>query len=1137
MIYQGSFNIEIVILSIVIAILSSFASFQINSRIVHNKEASSKIWLLLGTIITALGIWTMHFTGMLSVHSSMNITYYINLTILSFLVTIICTFPVIFILSRTKANVLSKIIALTIMGIGITVMHIIGVISMRVDAKVHFNIDLILLGFILAVCVSYGFVELSIYIDRSKIQSVRKKLMSSILIGTGIASVHYLQMAAVTLTKIPPSEDPNKIITFSYFSNPISTEILAFLLGLSIFIVIVTIIAIIYYEKNIAEKLQQISEIHYNSLFENNPSLIFTLDKNGVIIGINPMGLEMLKCTKETVISKTLFSFFMEEEQHSVKNRFQHLLDEERRKFESKMKDARGNWIPMHIALVPIMIHGEMNGAFVIASDTSELTKSKERIKKAQKDLFNTIRRQQGMTIKFVKIGKEFIHTLGEGQLLGKLGLTPAMLVGKSLYDIFPKQEADIRFRAYDKAWDGEITTYEANLNGVDYFATLSPVIQNGKVKEVIISGADITKRKKAERVLAKSEKFYMNILSVMNEGIYIHREDGSNYPLNENAFKMLGINRAIFDKVRLDLLTNHFTDKDDNPLIFENLPLYITLKTGRSFTGEIIGFKRNGKRAWLLVNTKLIEPHDQSGSPQVLVTMSDITFQKEIEIQLKESNALRRTIIDSLPIGMIVIDNDRKIAALNKPCFQLFNIQGSVSDVVGKSVIPYYESFYLESDVQMKRINEIMSNKITVIDEVKLWNNRIVKRTYFPFYMDGELKGHLWTFDDITERKKLEEQIIISREEAVKANLAKSDFLSKVSHELRTPLNGILGFSQLLEMDETLTIKQSGYVQEVLKGGRHLLSLINDILELSRIEAGKLKLSITSMKVVPIVNECLNLISSSAFNKNIHIFNQLHKCAEQYVLADQVKLKQIILNLLDNAVKYNRENGEIFISCECRDDHLILHIKDSGIGIPFAEQARIFEPFYRIEHVHNEGTGIGLALVKQFIQLMGGEAGVESRINMGSDFWISIPASQSFTADQHHLIEKRDRFLALQKDYRILYIEDNLLNLQLVTDIFNMVPGVTLFTSMNGKEGIEIVKEQQINLILLDLQLGEMNGFQVFEYLLSNRLIEDIPVLALSANAMPDNIHLALSKGFDDYITKPINVSEFLGVIAKYLA
>ncbi|TDL61505.1 PAS domain-containing sensor histidine kinase [Rhodococcus qingshengii] len=650
-------------------------------------------------------------------------------------------------------------------------------------------------------------------------------------------------------------------------------------------------------------------------------------------------------------------------------------------------------------------------------------------------------------------------------------------------------------------------------------------------------SGVDLSELKSAKEIIDNSEKRYKNILSVMPEGVILYGADHKKIPLNENAYKMFNLDIETFHE-KLNILEPNFpfVDTDGNPLALEDYPVAITLKTGESITGRVIGIRSTGKTRWISINTKLLEPRDSTDVPQVLVTMTDITKQKETEIKLRESNALLRTIIDGIPIGIIVINTDRKIVAVNRPCLELFRINEPRQNLIGQPAAKYYQPSYKHSEEEKEKVKGILANNIPVVDEVEMLNDRLIKRSYFPFYIDEELKGHLWAFEDITERKAMESGILRAKEDAVKANKAKSAFLANMSHELRTPLNAILGFSQLLELQETLTEKQRIFVKEILKGGRHLLNLINEVLDLSRIESGKLKLSFENIKIASVIDECINFVGPTADLKGITITKKRNECETDCVCADKMRLRQILLNLLDNGIKYNRENGEIIISCESKDDFLTIHVRDTGIGIPPEAQTEIFEPFYRIENPLIEGTGIGLSLVKQLTILMGGKLGVESQLGVGSDFWVSIPMVQTHETNYPVLLEKNEMTLPEHKEYQILYIEDHLSNQQLVAEILGNIKGMKLHTACSGSEGIRAAENRKIDLILLDLKLPDMNGVEVFEGLKSNPQSTDIPVIALSANAMQEDIDRTLAEGFKEYITKPFDVPAFIEVILKHL-
>ncbi|MEH7376483.1 substrate-binding domain-containing protein [Neobacillus drentensis] len=402
----------------------------------------------------------------------------------------------------------------------------------------------------------------------------------------------------------------------------------------------------------------------------------------------------------------------------------------------------------------------------------------------------------------------------------------------------------------------------------------------------------------------------------------------------------------------------------------------------------------------------------------------------------------------------------------------------------------------------------------------------------------DNEEQAALVTISDITEWKNTENDLIRAKEEAEKANMAKSDFLSKMSHELRTPLNGILGFAQLLEMDETLNKEQDDFVQEILGGGRHLLSLINDILDVSRIETGQLKVSIEEVDLLTIINECINIVQPLAKKKRISIHNQLDQWQTVFVLADPIRLKQILLNLLDNAIKYNREGGKVIIFSYLKENDQFIHFVDTGVGLSVEEYQKVFIPFYRIEGTQEEGTGIGLYLVKQLVQLMGGNISVTSQKGVGSDFFFSLPLPNDLKAVMRwgeEVVLTEGNFRKADC-YRLLYIEDNESNLNLVRNIMKSQPSYTLLSARTGKEGLEMAANENVDLILLDLNLPDIHGYEIFDMLKTMKQTKDIAVIAVSANAIPQDIQYTLDKGFDNYVTKPFNVKEFLTIIRETL-
>ena len=391
----------------------------------------------------------------------------------------------------------------------------------------------------------------------------------------------------------------------------------------------------------------------------------------------------------------------------------------------------------------------------------------------------------------------------------------------------------------------------------------------------------------------------------------------------------------------------------------------------------------------------------------------------------------------------------------------------------------------------------------------------------------------------DITARKAIEEEVRSARGEAERASQAKSEFLSRMSHELRTPLNAILGFAQLLEMD-TLDPGQQESVDHILKGGRHLLELINEVLDISRIESGRMALSLEPVFLKEILDETVSLMQPLAADRKIKMASAPE--ARWHVMADRNRLRQVLLNLLSNAVKYNRESGLVAVSCESTADGRVrINVRDTGPGIPQEKMARLFVPFDRLGAGHSamEGTGIGLALSKGLVQLMGGEVGVESTVDEGSTFWVSLQLAEDPAMAVQLVPDAPSAVVAAtipQQSRTVLYIEDNLSNLQLLQRILATRPGIKLVEAMQGRLGLDLAREHHPDLILLDLHLPDLSGEEALLRLQAEPETRQIPVVVISADATRDRAARLLASGASAYVTKPLDVREFLAILDDVL-
>jgi signal transduction histidine kinase/CheY-like chemotaxis protein len=437
-------------------------------------------------------------------------------------------------------------------------------------------------------------------------------------------------------------------------------------------------------------------------------------------------------------------------------------------------------------------------------------------------------------------------------------------------------------------------------------------------------------------------------------------------------------------------------------------------------------------------------------------------------------------------------------------------------------------ETIALKREISTSKREQIVATKesehaITEVQMIMLTkaNSNLVKATIEATELAEKLE---------IAKKELE----IAKNLAEKASLAKSDFLSSMSHELRTPLNAILGFAQLLESSSPLpTESQSKRLNQITKAGWYLLELINQILELAVIESGKLNVLKENVSINEVILECQIMIEPQAQNNNITLqilpFDPLLT-----VHADKTRLKQVIFNLLSNAIKYNKNYGIVEVSCSTSTLGIIhIGIKDSGIGLSQEKLDQLFQPFNRLgqENGLKQGTGIGLMISKELVELMGGTIGVNSEVGVGSEFWIEfsrVPAQVKNAEAAVFSASKSSRISSKSKKI-LLYVEDNPANLALVEQIIIDYPNISLLTATDGNMGIAMARLHKPKVILLDINLPGISGYETLKILQNDETTAQIPVLAISANAMKSDQEKAMKAGFQSYITKPINIKEFI--------
>ena len=547
-------------------------------------------------------------------------------------------------------------------------------------------------------------------------------------------------------------------------------------------------------------------------------------------------------------------------------------------------------------------------------------------------------------------------------------------------------------------------------------------------------------------------------------------------------------------------------------------------------------------------MTTKLTDPLSHEAM------MTEVTSKQKREAALLKTGALQNAILTSANFSIIATDE--------KGIIQLFNVGAermlgySAAEVVNKinpsdihdqqEVKARAEALSLELSTPVAPGFEALAYKASrgIEDNYELTYIR-KDGSRFPAIISitalrddyDDILGYLLIGADNSVRKQVELDLNDAMALADKANLAKSDFLSSMSHELRTPLSAILGFAQLIESGSPApTPSQKRSIDQILQAGWYLLQLINEILDLALIESGKLSLSLEPISLDEVMQECQTMIEPQAQKRGITVRFPQFKVL-YFVKADRTRVKQVLINLLSNAIKYNKVNGTVDVFYNANiPGRIRICVGDSGEGLAPDKIAQLFQPFNRLgqEAGVKEGTGIGLVMTKRLVELMGGTIGVESTVSEGSVFWVEM----KLTAERQHTINEADLTTKIPTHvqphalHTLLYVEDNPANLMLVEDLIERRPDIRLLTARDGTQGIEVARVSLPDVILMDINLPGISGIQALKFLSEDPKTAHIPIMALSANAIPRDIQKGLEAGFFKYLTKPIKVNEFMNAL-----
>jgi PAS domain S-box-containing protein len=675
-----------------------------------------------------------------------------------------------------------------------------------------------------------------------------------------------------------------------------------------------------------------------------------------------------------------------------------------------------------------------------------------------------------------------------------------------------------------------------------------------------LLIGTDNTARKQAEEALLKAGALQSAIFNSANFSSIATDARGVIQIFNVGAERMLGYTAAevmnkitpadISDPQEVIARAKALSAELGTPIEPGFEALVFKASRGIEDIYELTYIRKDGSRFPAVVSVTALRDA-QNDIIGYLLIGTDNTARKQVETErmkldqrLRDQQFYTRSLFESNIDAIMTTNPSGSITDMNE---QMELLTGCARDeLIGTP----FKNYFTDPERAEASINQVLKEKkvtnyeLTV--QAKDGKKTVVSYNATTFFdRDGMLQGVFAAARDITESKRLDQVLHDKNAElenatfvAEKANLAKSEFLSSMSHELRSPLNAILGFAQLMETGSPLpTTSQKASIGQILQAGWYLLELINEILDLALIESGKLSLSLEPMSLSEVMLDCQAMIEPQAQKSGIRIsFPQFDQ--HSFVNADRTRVKQILVNFLSNAIKYNRAGGSVEVTCKANTaQRMRISVRDTGEGLSADKLAQLFQPFNRLgqEAGEEEGTGIGLVVSKRLVELMEGEIGAESTVGVGSVFWIELDS-----VVQPKLVFRKVDLAEISKVTvqqgaalrTLLYVEDNQANMELVEQLIARRPDMRLLTAGDGTRGIALARIHQPEVILMDINLPGISGIQALKILREDPVTAHIPVLAISANAMPHDIRRGLEAGFMRYLTKPIKVNEFMDAL-----
>lgn len=895
--------------------------------------------------------------------------------------------------------------------------------------------------------------------------------------------------------------------------------------------------------KQAEERLRQ-SEAHLRAIFESAAVGIIIVDEAGRFVQVNPKFQQMLGYTPEEIQGISFEGLTYLEDRSLSAQLYRELYAGEHDSYQVEKRYIHRNgqivWVRLSVSLIHLP-DAAAPLATGIVEDITERKQAEQRLHQSEMR-FRAIFESAGVGIVLVDQEGRFIQANPKFQQM--LGYTTDELSRITFREITHPDDYPIDRELFQAVLAGQRDSYQIEKRYIPKDGRIlwgkktASLVRSEDDQPLLLLGVveDITERKRVSQEL-HAIRARLNHLLASSPVVIFSCQPSGEYAttfISQNITAILGYEPREF--LADTQFWSSLVHPDDAPHVFADLA---QIPERRELSQEYRVLHREGTYRWVHTQLRLIcDPDDHP--IEIVGSLHDISQKKQAEEALRESEARFRTIFESADIGITLLNPEGYVIAANPKFQQMLGYSAeelrhmTFADYIHPDDLAQDAGFYRELQ-SGQRVSYKLEKRYIRKDGTIVWGWVTVSLMDVPANPAGIA---VRIVEDVTQRKQVEIDLQQAKEAAEAANHAKSAFLATMSHELRTPLNAILGFAQLMARDRSLSLEHQEFLRMIERSGEHLLALINDVLEVSKIEAGHTKLIEEHFDLQRLIADIGEMFRPRAEGKHLELLVEQVPGLPQYICADEGKLRQILINLLSNAIKFTAAGG-VTLRLRFRDGQLDIEVEDTGVGIPIEEQSIIFDAFTQSSNSRNmgEGTGLGLTISRQFVRLMGGEISVRSQVQRGTVFSFSIPVTIVDGAGVPAPTYGRQvvRLAPEQPVYRILVVENRVESRTLLTRLLQPL-GFEVREATNGLEGMTLWEEWEPHLIFMDMRMPVMDGYEATRQIKRTLKGQATAIIALTASAFEEDRAVILATGCDDFIRKPFRTSEIFDVLTKHL-